>query len=569
MTNQFIMSKRRRKEVLKVKPVVNELEDRIKSFNFRTWLRKYWKALLVLTLLVCIAYANSLGSDFVSDDTRSIARNLELDKPGYIFNQSKITIHSLFCFFINKIVGRIPLFFRLVNISFHLGVVLITFLLFSLLTDSKVAFFIACILAVHPIQTESVSWISAAPYVQYSFFFLLALLTYILSVKNKKLFLISIISFILSLQSHDMAVVLPLIFFLFVISFGDIRKNWKSLIPFFVISIILGLILVGRGMQRIETFQTDFYQQPQILNPLIQIPIAITSYLELIFWPKGLTLYHSEMSFSQAEYILRLIIFIIFLGIIVYSFRRSRRVFFGLSFFVITLLPTLTPLGITWIVAERYVYLGAIGIFMVVALGIKRLGEIRYLKIAIRILFSLIIMALLTRTVIRNIDWKNEDNLWIATARTSPSSPNTHNNLGDVYSRHGEWEKAVYEFKKAIEIKPGYADAYHNLAHTYYLLGKLTEAIESYQNAIHFNPNLWQSYQNLAGIYFELKNINLAMEYLKKAIEVNPANSQLRTNLGIAYLMLDRKLEAREEFEKSLQLDPNNKRTRQLLYLLP
>ncbi|NQU19051.1 tetratricopeptide repeat protein, partial [bacterium] len=249
--------------------------------------------------------------------------------------------------------------------------------------------------------------------------------------------------------------------------------------------------------------------------------------------------------------------------------KRSRRIFFGLSFFVITLLPTLTPLGITWIVAERYVYLGAIGIFIVVVLGIKRLSEIRYLKIAIRILFSLIIMALLTRTVIRNIDWKNEDNLWIATARTSPSSPNTHNNLGDVYSRRGEWEKAVYEFKKAIEIKPGYADAYHNLAHTYYLMGKLTEAIESYQNAIHFNPNLWQSYQNLAGIYFELKNINLAMEYFKKAIEVNPTNSQLRTNLGIAYLMLDRKLEAREEFEKSLQLDPNNKRTRQLLHLLP
>ena len=564
------MSRRRHnKNIVQVKPIVNELEDRIKSFSFRLLFKKHWKVFVILTLLVCIAYANSLHSDFVSDDIRSILKNDEINKIGFIFDRRGISLHSTFCFIINKLVGKTPIFYRLVNICFHLGAVLLTYILFTILIDSKVAFFIASILAVHPIQIESVTWISGAGYVEHGFFVLFVILAYMLSKKNKKLFFISIIGFIFSIFSSHLALVLPIILLLFVISFGDIRRDWKSLIPFFVIITVVALIQLKGVSQRVTTFQADYYHDTNLLNPLLQIPIAITSYLELIFWPVDLTLYHSEMSFSQTEYIFRLIVFIIFLGIIVYSFRRSRRVFFGLSFFLVSLSLTLTPFGITWIVAERYVYFGAIGIFLVFALWIKKLSETKKLNIAIRILFPLIIISLLTRTVIRNIDWKNEDNLWIATARTSPSSPNTHNNLGDVYSRHGEWEKAVYEFKKAIEIKPGYADAYHNLAHTYYLMGKLTEAIESYQNAIHFNPNLWQSYQNLAGIYFELENINLAMEYLKKAIEVNPTNSQLRTNLGIAYLMLDRKLEAREEFEKSLQLDPNNKRTRQLLHLLP
>ncbi len=72
----------------------------------------------------------------------------------------------------------------------------------------------------------------------------------------------------------------------------------------------------------------------------------------------------------------------------------------------------------------------------------------------------------------RNFDWKNQDTLWLATAKTSPSSHQNHNNLGDLYARRGEYEKAVEEFKKAIELKPDYGDAYHNLANVYHQIGK-------------------------------------------------------------------------------------------------
>ena len=544
------------------------MEERIKSFDFRFWFKKHWKVLGFLILLVCLAYANSLNNDFVSDDTRAILRNEELDKISYILNRTMPSLHLTFCFVINKIVGKIPLFYRLVNICFHLGAVLLTYILFSILIDSKTAFFIASIFAVHPIQIESVTWISGGPYAEYGFFVLFTLLAYTLSKRNNKWIFIAISGFIFSILAAHVAIVFPLILLLFIISFEDIRRDWKRLVPFFVISLIVVLINLKGISQRLTSFQTDFYQEAQILNPLIQIPIAITSYLELIFWPKGLTLYHSEMSFSQGEYILRLIIFIIFLGIIVYSFGRNRRVFFGLSLFIISLLPTLTPLGITWIVAERYVYLGAIGIYFVVALGIKKLSEIKKLNIAAKIFFSLIIISLLTRTIIRNIDWKNEDNLWIATGKTSPSSPNTHNNLGDVYGRRGDIERAIYEFKKAIEIKPNYADAYHNLANTYHGIGRLEEAVENYKKAIHFNPNLWQSYQNLAAIYLQENKVDLAKEYFKKATKINSKSPNLHTNLGIIYLMTEERQKAREEFQKALWLNPNDQRAKQGLRLL-
>lgn len=553
---------------LRNNPTSSELENQISSFDWKSWFKKNWKILGFLVLLVCLAYINSLNNDFVSDDLTAILKNEELGKISYVLNRPTAFLGPLFYFTINKIFGQIPIYYRLINFSFHLGTVLITYILLCILLDSKAAFFAASIFAVHPVLSEAVSWISGGAYSQSSFFIILSLLAYILAIKNKKFLFVSVAGFMLSLFSSGMAVVFPLMVLMFVISFGGIRKNYKSLIPFLVIGIMWGAIYLGKIGERMAVLKAVYYQEHQILNPLLQIPVAVTSYLELIFWPKLLTLYHSEMTFSLRQYFIRLGVFIIFLGIIVYGYMRSRRIFFWLSFFIIGLLPTLTPLGISWIVAERYVYLGSLGIFAVVALGIKQVSGIKKLKIISYIIFSLIIIALCARTILRNIDWKNEDNLWIATAKTSPSSPNAHNNLGDVYSRHKNLDKAAQEFKKAIQIKPNYADAYHNLADTYRQMGKFKEAIQYYQRAIHFNPNLWQSYQNLAAICFRGRRIDLAKEYLRQAIKINPKNSILHSNLGVVYLVENEKLKAREEFKQALQLDPSNKIAKQNLSAL-
>ncbi|MDD5292251.1 MAG: glycosyltransferase family 39 protein, partial [Candidatus Omnitrophica bacterium] len=298
--------------------IVNMLEEKAAFFNFRVWVKQNWKVVLVLVLLVCAAYWNSLGADFTSDDTRSILNNESLDKTSYVLGQNRI--NPIIHFFINKIFGRVPIYYRLVNIIAHAAVVLTTYLLFSILIGPKVAFFTAAILAVHPIETESVTWISGGPYALYTFFIVLALLLYTLSYKNKKLLKFSFIVFIISLFTHDMAVAFPLVLFAFILSFSDLRKNWKDLIPFFTAVIIIFLLYMGKIGQRLETFQADFYQESHIMNPFVQIPIAITSYLGLIFWPKVLTLYHSELIFSLTQYFIRLALFIIFLGVVIYSF---------------------------------------------------------------------------------------------------------------------------------------------------------------------------------------------------------------------------------------------------------
>lgn len=211
-----------------------------------------------------------------------------------------------------------------------------------------------------------------------------------------------------------------------------------------------------------------------------------------------------------------------------------------------------------WIVAERYLYLPILGFLAVAGLGFDRLAGNPKFKQMIYGLFILILIILSARTLIRTVDWKNEDNLWIATGKTSPSSPNTHNNLGDVYGRQGDKQRALQEFQKAIELKPNYGDAYHNLANTYMELGQIDKALENYQNALKFNPNLWQSYQNTAVIYFNQKKFDLAALNLQKAIAINPGNLNLRLNLGIIYLTMGEKTKAKEIFNLILSVDPGN-----------
>ena len=549
-----------------------QLKNEIKTgrFNLKKYLTRNRKVFVFLAFLVFAVYFNSLGNDFVSDDM-GIKNSPNINEISYFWKPPYFTLklRLLIIFLTHKVFGMNPIFYRLSNIFFHLGSTWIIFILISLFFKSPIPLITTSVFAVHPILTEGVAWIAGGGYVYSAFFALLSFLIYIyadnlMGKKAFKFWLFSVFLFYLALSLSEKLIIFPIILSLYELCSRKLKNNWPKLVPFWLIGGFWTLHLAGRLGQRVTALETDYYLQPGTDNPFIQIPTAVASYLELIFWPKNLTLYHSEMSFGQGEYFLRLGVFILFLISIIYFFKKDRRIFFWLSFFLVSLLPFLTPLRISWIVAERYVYLGSLGIFVIIALILQKINEVFKNQKVSYALLAIILTALSIRTIIRNTDWKNQDTLWLAAAKTSPSSPQNHNNLGDYYGRQGNFEKAVEEFKKAIELNPNYGDAFHNLANTYQQMERVDEAIENYQKAASINPNLWQSYQNLAAIYFDQKKLDLAEENLKKAIAVNPQNANLYTNLGIIYLQLNLKEKAKEQFQKTLQLDPQNQKAKQL-----
>ena len=196
--------------------------------KLKKWIKDIRISMTVLTVLVILTYANSLGNGFVIDDLAAIVNNPNVGTFKGISIRPLSFIQPAIHFTVYNLFGPNPAMFRLANIVFHIGTVWIIFILLSITSRRSTAFFTASLFAVHPITAESVAWISGGPHVIYGFFILLSLLFYILSSKEKKYYYFSIMFFLLALVSSEKAIIFPGILLFYEIALSDIKKNWKK-----------------------------------------------------------------------------------------------------------------------------------------------------------------------------------------------------------------------------------------------------------------------------------------------------------------------------------------------------
>lgn len=476
------------------------------------WLKENKWRLGFLAGLVGIAYLWTLNFAFLSDDIYGIVNNPEIFKFSWVWQNPTVMLNRLSYFIIVNVFGIVPWPFRLVNIGVHLLTVIGVLVLADKLINKTVATVAAVLVAVHPLMIESVTWISGSGYSWYGALLVWSLIFYIRAGKSWKQWLISLGLFLAALQFSEKAAVLPGILLVYRLVVDRKRGKWWDLIPYIALS-GLWLVMNIRGVgARLNYLQTEFNSNVETqsaikVSPLVQTPVALSNYLGLIVWPDKLTLYHSEMDVSQIIFKfmagLTAVYFLATVWLLWQGFRGKQKLglagFFS-SWLVIGLSPTLLPLGVAWIVAERYVYFGAIGIFILIAWGLVSVSQKPKWTEAGWTITAIMVCLLLIRTMVRNSDWQDQDHLWLAAERTSPSSPQNHNNLGDLYGRRGNLQLAEWHFKKAIEINPNYADAMHNLGNTYVRMGKLEEAIKWYEAALQNKPSLWQSEAQLKAL---------------------------------------------------------------------
>ena len=147
----------------------------------------------------------------------------------------------------------------------------------------------------------------------------------------------------------------------------------------------------------------------------------------------------------------------------------------------------------------------------------------------------------------------------------TPDNPNALNNLGLRYQKEGDFEKAVEQFEKALELQPNYAAALNNLGICYGNLDRLDEAERSFKRAIEINPKDIFAMNNLAVICLRTHRLNEAGQYAQEALEIEPQYASAHFTLGSIYATVGQFAQAEKEFEAALEIEPGNKSFRTTL----
>lgn len=564
-------------------------------------------SLCLILVIVYSAFLPSLKNGFLNwDDDRyvtenTVIRSLSLDNIKEVFasfstgNYHPITM--LFYSFEYKLFKLNPFGYHFNNLILHsLNCLLVFWLIFILTGRFSVSLITAILFGIHPLQVESVAWISERKNILYAFFFLGAMVSYLfylLQGKKLKYYFFCLSLFILSLLSKSMAITFPIV--LFIMDYLSRRKIDKTMfvekIPFFALSILFGIIAIFGARSSWAFRQESGYSLLSMLNVA---SYGIVFYLSKIFLPLKLSCLYPYYGGENILFLYSTVTVVILLAAVIVSAKHSRKIIFGSAFFIFTLFPVLQfiPIGDV-IVADRYVYVASIGIFYILAEAIFRLFSNKIMRYRFKqavLLTALILIAgvLVSATWKRCRVWRDSLSLWsdvlnnypnVATAYNSrgaeylikkesskayadfisalsvdPNYYEAYFNLGSLYSSRGNYSEAAKLMNKTLQINSHYLKAYDMLANIYGLTGKHSEVINICKKVIQIKPDYAQAYINLCSAYGNLGNFQEAIACGEKAIKINPRSALAQINLSSAYFYTNKYDLAAKHYDKAVAL---------------
>jgi tetratricopeptide (TPR) repeat protein len=154
----------------------------------------------------------------------------------------------------------------------------------------------------------------------------------------------------------------------------------------------------------------------------------------------------------------------------------------------------------------------------------------------------------------RNYDQAIED--YSKAIELNPQYADAYSNRGNAYYDKRNYDQAIEDYSKAIELNPQYAIAYYNRGNAYYNKRNYDQAIEDYSKAIELNPQYADAYSNRGNAYYDKRNYDQAIEDYSKAIELNPQYAIAYYNRGLAYYNKRNYDQAIEDYSKAIELNP-------------
>lgn len=594
-----------------------------------------WGVALSISILTVIVFLRAMQNGFVNwDDNEYIYKNLNIQSINFDFFRWSLTAvvaslwHPLTLLSLAvdySIWGLNPFGYHLTNVILHAANTLLVFFLADRLVNFSFksslekesweklipAVITALLFGIHPLRVESVAWVSERKDVLCALFFLSAALTYLRYVssetKKKKAFyyICGVFLFILALLSKPMAVSLPvvlLILDIYPLKRLSVDKGMKiekfvlvlmEKVPFFILSLTTSLITLHAAQEGGALTAETYPLLPRIF-------VAMQSYIFYISkmylpWPMApLYPYPKEGEIFKFAYIGQAILFAGITTFIIWRFNKHKVFAAAWFYYIVTLLPVI---GIVKVggaaAADRYTYLPSIGPFLLMGLGVVSIYKVLPGKIYKGMLASalLILAGLLAERTVSQIEvwhdsitlWTHEINLYADTyipylnrggayrdkgnyqeaivdfskaIELNSKDERAYNNRGVVYRDKGEYQAAVADFTRAIELNTSNVDAYDNRGAVYGRLSKYQEAISDFTRAISINPKHASAYNDRGISFLAMGNYQEALVDLKKAVELNPSNAMNYNNLGVVHSSMGDYQHAITIFNKAIEIDP-------------
>jgi len=391
--------------------------------------------LLFLLFLIIIIYIPMLNAGYAFTDDmlmlKSSSGRLQKISLDYILNTFKSCHEGLYhplvtlsystelTFFYFIPDNFIPVIFHFDNILLHLANILLVFLiLFKLSKSFWLSFIVASLFAIHPTRVEVVAWISARKDLLYSFFYLLSIWFYIktYSSNKKKVYLtLSVIMFLFSCFSKAMAITLPFVLILIDSYTNNFNKQKLKIYLLYIFATLSfsSINIYAHYFTNYNDIDIKFTTFDHFVN-FINAHFNILFYLDKLVLPIKLYLtypyFYDQYSMLPPTYILyspAILYILVYLSFL--SLRKTKVIFYGFLFFLITILPSssILPIG-NFSVADRYTYITYLGLFFIFAKTIIYIcnKSIKYMNILTITLCMLIFISFNYLSYIRVIDWQ-------------------------------------------------------------------------------------------------------------------------------------------------------------------
>lgn len=410
-----------------------------------------------------------------------------------------------------------------------------------------VAFFTAAIFAIHPLHVESAAWISERKDVLSGFFFFASLFAYL---KGKAG--LSVLLFIPALLAKPSVVVLPLILhgldwyrakltsgFSVKVLMREVRAKLGWWIPA-GLATLLGIWVQYQGSH------ADFIGDSSLLSRVMTMGAALLFYLLRVVWPVDLAPHYPYPSFGVIGYAVSWAVVIGGLGLIWRRRESYPDLFLGVLWFVILWLPVsgLVYVG-TSFTADRYTYLGLVGLAWGLGLFLGRFGKLVWFG------FAMVIGVCAFLAFQQVKVWQSSETLFAHAAKVQPRDGLSLQNYATVLKRQGRMEEAAEFYDKAVEVNPNDYIVFYNLGQLKLSLGKSEEARNYFERSLAVYPSYYPSMVSLGRLLSKSDPVT-AQQYLQQAWTLSKERDPATAVAILELLLAEGRNQEAQQFKESL-----------------